>query len=261
MAESQPIQQELFRQEQQEPMRTCRICQRTMPLRLFRSKNTQRWKCPECQTAERRHAYAKKTIGHLPASKKSRDSIGYQERRARREQGLCFLCDNPTADAYVYCQECRDARSITDAAKFKKWAEDRRAAGKCRHCYRDTVDGKALCAVHLERRRQGHIRKHRKVKEQVFAAYGGYRCVCCGVTEKEFLHIDHINGNGNEHRRKIATEGGSRFYWWLWKNNFPPGFQVLCANCNLARGFHSYCPCGRWRETVLPAIGRMRLTY
>jgi hypothetical protein len=26
------------------------------------------------------------------------------------------------------------------------------------------------------------------------------------------------------------------------RNNFPPGFRVLCRNCNGARGFYGYCP-------------------
>ena len=29
---------------------------------------------------------------------------------------------------------------------------------------------------------------------------------------------------------------------WMIKNNFPKGFQVLCHNCNLAKGFYGKCP-------------------
>ncbi len=41
------------------------------------------------------------------------------------------------------------------------------------------------------------------------------------------LHTD-IENNGAEHRKEIGTS----LYKWLKKNGFPPGFQVLCANCN-----------------------------
>ena len=68
----------------------------------------------------------------------------------------------------------------------------------------------------------------------------GNKCECCGETQYEFLCIDHINGDGSEHRKEIG--GGSRIYWWLIKNNFPEGFRVLCYNCNMSYGFYNYCP-------------------
>jgi len=36
--------------------------------------------------------------------------------------------------------------------------------------------------------------------------------------------------------------GGNGLPYWLKKNNFPPGFQVLCANCNFAKRNSRYCP-------------------
>lgn len=32
------------------------------------------------------------------------------------------------------------------------------------------------------------------------------------------------------------------FREWQRKNNYPKGFQVLCHNCNLAKGFYGKCP-------------------
>lgn len=66
----------------------------------------------------------------------------------------------------------------------------------------------------------------------------GNKCVCCGETEPKFLSFDHINGGGTKHRniiRRNITE-------WLVKNNFPTGFQILCHNCNQAKGFYGICP-------------------
>lgn len=71
-----------------------------------------------------------------------------------------------------------------------------------------------------------------RVKDAVFAAYGGYVCVCCGETEKRFLTIDHINNDGAKHRKEIGFRGGIGIHLWLCKNAFPEGFQVLCFNCN-----------------------------
>ena len=67
-------------------------------------------------------------------------------------------------------------------------------------------------------------------------------CQCCGITEVEFLTIDHMDDNGAKHRREINSRGGTDFYLWLRRNHWPDGYQVLCFNCNLARGYHGYCP-------------------
>jgi hypothetical protein len=40
--------------------------------------------------------------------------------------------------------------------------------------------------------------------------------------------MDHIDGNG---LRKVGMQGGKQFYYWLKKQGYPPGFQVLCMNC------------------------------
>ena len=70
--------------------------------------------------------------------------------------------------------------------------------------------------------------------------YGGTppKCSCCNENQKEFLAIDHINGGGFKHRKTIS----GNFFVHLVKNNFPPGFQVLCHNCNMAKGFYGKCP-------------------
>ena len=80
-----------------------------------------------------------------------------------------------------------------------------------------------------------------KVKMEVLNAYGGPRCVCCGETIVEFLSVDHINGNGTQHLKQIAALG-NMFYGWLRKNNFPPGYQILCRNCNWGKYVYGVCP-------------------
>jgi hypothetical protein len=48
-----------------------------------------------------------------------------------------------------------------------------------------------------------------------------------------FLVVDHINGEGNKHRKAIGRTG-LNFYRWLRTSGYPPGFRVLCHNCNHA---------------------------
>ena len=67
--------------------------------------------------------------------------------------------------------------------------------------------------------------------------------VCIGCWEEtttEFLTLDHINNDGNKHRKKLRGSnkhgGGTHFYRWLRRNNYPKdNFQILCMNCNWAR--------------------------
>jgi hypothetical protein len=110
----------------------------------------------------------------------------------------------------------------------------------------------ALCEWHKAKRRKHRFdapekyrasdrRAHVKLKLDAFNAYGGARCACCSEENIEFLTIDHMNGNGNEHRRQIGGSG-YKTYQWLRKNGYPTGFRVLCFNCNSARGAYGYCP-------------------
>lgn len=80
-------------------------------------------------------------------------------------------------------------------------------------------------------------RKHQaKIKFEVYNAYGGFICACCGETEQMFLSIDHIENNGAVERRSgVYKGGGSAFYGWLRKQGFPSGYQVLCMNCQVGK--------------------------
>jgi len=85
-----------------------------------------------------------------------------------------------------------------------------------------------------------------KLRLQVFDHYSNhtFKCACCGESEQDFLVIDHISGNGNQHRRAVfgkINAGGKAMHRWLVKEGFPPGFQLLCANCNTSRGKHGEC--------------------
>ena len=69
----------------------------------------------------------------------------------------------------------------------------------------------------------------------------GTECACCGEDREPFLCIDHIGGGGAKHRREIGV-GGSWFYLWLRRNDYPDGYRALCHNCNMALGLYGECP-------------------
>jgi hypothetical protein len=80
----------------------------------------------------------------------------------------------------------------------------------------------------------------RKIRQEALDHYGSV-CQCCGEFRYEFLAIDHKNGGGLKQRRELGKEG-QKFVFWLRKNNYPEGYQVLCHNCNLALGHYGFCP-------------------
>lgn len=97
----------------------------------------------------------------------------------------------------------------------------------------------------LKQATESRKRWKKKLKKDVFDYYGG-KCVCCGEDKIEFLTIDHINGGGAEHRKRVTGKrvGGIVFYLWLRKNKYPndPPLQLLCWNCNCSKGYYGYCP-------------------
>lgn len=100
-----------------------------------------------------------------------------------------------------------------------------------------------------------HRTKREKAKAIVLARMGEV-CVCCGETEKAFLSVDHINNDGAERRKRDAKE--KRIYTWLIQNNFPAGFQMLCANCNQGKRMNNgICPHREGSQTRAQARSRI----
>lgn len=87
--------------------------------------------------------------------------------------------------------------------------------------------------------------KRQRDRNLVFAHYGE-QCACCGEKERMFLTIDHVKNDGAEHRRNIPGQigkGGSSFFDWLVRKDFPEGFQTLCRNCNWGKHVNGgVCP-------------------
>jgi hypothetical protein len=90
-------------------------------------------------------------------------------------------------------------------------------------------------AEHPERAAEISANTRRKLKREVLAHYGPNgeaRCSWpgCEWTDLEALSIDHVNGGGNEERRKLGRKAGQHFYYWLKQNGYPEGYQTLCMN-------------------------------
>jgi hypothetical protein len=75
-------------------------------------------------------------------------------------------------------------------------------------------------------------------------------CRCCGENSfVEFLAIDHIAGKYKmDSIPELVKIGYSsklkdyRLIDWILEKDFPKGFQILCHNCNMAKGVYGKCP-------------------
>lgn len=80
----------------------------------------------------------------------------------------------------------------------------------------------------LQRNRQKISRN--KLRLEAINMYGG-KCFCCGEKNPIFLALDHIKGNGNQHRKQNKI---FQSHVWAKKNKWPLIFRVACHNCNFA---------------------------
>lgn len=167
------------------------------------------------------------------AMQAKRNRIQYARRRPMVEQwrasGVCTACGKRKAKPKKSC--C--AKCILSA---KTSRNKRVARGLCSSCGGIDLVTKRLCRSCVNRQRLLGM----SIRDEVFAAYGGYRCVCCGETMREFLQIDHIDGNGASMRKEQGI--GWAFYRWLKRHGYPSGYQILCANCNIAKHRFGVCP-------------------
>lgn len=121
-----------------------------------------------------------------------------------------------------------------------------RAGGKgswCKGCHYDYLKAwkkSDAAQPYVERHKLRQRERHQAQKREAMDAYGGV-CACCGESELVFLAIDHVDNDGAEHRRESGMGKGPRAYRWLRDREYPPGFQVLCHNCNYAKS-RGTCP-------------------
>ena len=126
----------------------------------------------------------------------------------------CVQCWTASRREYQKAYQERNAEKLT-AYHAEKYARTRETGKKVRKRY------------------------YEKWKKVVFDHYG-HQCSCCGEDEPKFLTIDHVNNDGAEHRKTVPA--GSTLFRWLFKNEFPKDFRVLCFNCNSGR-FHNGGEC------------------
>ena len=126
-----------------------------------------------------------------------------------------------------YQHACKSCTKVMHAKSRAKHIESRRNKGR------------EYAMAHKEENRIRNKERGLRLKIECFKAYGGCRCACCGVEHLIFLTIDHINGGGSKHRKRLTNN----IYKVLKDQGYPPGYRVLCFNCNWAE-YNGGCPHG-----------------
>ncbi len=160
------------------------------------------------------------------------------------QQRTCMRCGQiyqPASGPQKFCMVCRGPVRLEVACLSRRkqyWLHRDEEIRKVREWQEHNSQR------YHESRRQYEFRKLRDSRRLVLEHYsnGALHCACCGESEIDFLTVDHIEGNGNTSSRELGIpRGGSSLYRWLVRNGFPPGFAVLCANCNASKRNREAC--------------------
>lgn len=219
---------ELFRNEE------CRLCWARRQARDGTSHYDARKAAGLCQNCD---AFVTGGAARCTACQQKRQATT----KRRVEKGICPNCGKSNDNKGFYCDRCRE--------KQKDTARDREQNQLCTGCGKvPPTDDNKTCQSCTNKNRKKSRKKHKNLRQQVLDAYGN-KCACCGEKTPAFLQIDHTNNDGAKHRRQLGGAGGLRLYTWLRKHNFPQaGFQLLCANCNFAKGHYGTCPHAAQKE-------------
>lgn len=218
-------------------------CRRAVPnYQMSRARDARRLlylaagKCPRC---------GKRPVpGRTLCPACNRKDREYRRKRLGRLK--CGMCRSRTrATLTGLCRGC--AKINRERARVRR--RNRALVGICTSCgQRPPAENRLQCSRCLRKAKE----YNRKLRDAVFAAYGGYVCACCGSEIPQHLEIDHIDGDGAMHR----LVAGPHLYIWLRKHGFPSGFQVLCRSCNFAKHVYGACPCRQF-DCVTAAIRKL----
>jgi hypothetical protein len=178
-----------------------------------------------------------------------------------------FYKDRTSKDGFQHaCKSCRKTK-YEQSPKRKAYTKDynKRNSGKIRvkHAIFRADHREELLEKHREyhathkeqeaeyraKNRDKHNRSDKERKQQlklyVISLYGGH-CDLCGPANPdawnpEFLTLDHVNGDGAEHRRAVGRSAGYKIYAEVLALGVPDfsRFRLLCWNHNDETGITS----------------------
>lgn len=155
------------------------------------------------------------------------------------KRGWCKKCASLRAKKYYEAHKDK----ITASRRAQRSADIDRARAKdrgnyLRHAEARKEYSRAWRAANKEHATSRDAEYRAQVRDAVFDAYG-WSCACCSDSVPRFLTIDHVNGNGSEHRKLT----GPALHRTLRREGYPEGYRTLCSSCNAGRHINGgLCP-------------------
>jgi 5-methylcytosine-specific restriction endonuclease McrA len=110
--------------------------------------------------------------------------------------------------------------------------------GRCTSCYsaNNVAHAKAWKLRNRAYCTQRDLAKRHALRKEFMAKYG-HKCTCCSERRYEFLTIEHTNGRVGKKRPPYQE------LELLARSGWPKtDLQILCFNCNSAKGIYGSCP-------------------
>ena len=147
----------------------------------------------------------------------------------------CHYCDTEQANADMasrnQCKKCHQKQK----SAWSQANPERVRVSRHKHdaLYADKI--KEQKRIWRKAHPDTHRDYQRAARRKVIDHYGAV-CVCCGESEYKFLAIDHVIPIKSSGQRSSTT------VYQVIREGYPNTFQILCHNCNLAKGFWGQCP-------------------
>ena len=185
------------------------------------------------------------------------------ENRAKRKEYLKEYYSRPEVKSYCSAKakehnarhEIKARRKLLSArpenvAKRKEYRSSPKGKATAKAYNRSSI-GKARFKKFKDKpeTKAKRVNQREKLKLEVFSWYSKFHsnsdipcCRCCKESNHiEFLQVDHVLGKKHLPEKEEKLHG-TYLHKWLKQHDYPPGFQVLCANCNFAKGMYGKCP-------------------
>lgn len=195
----------------------------------YRKNERERWTlaglCSQC--GAERDSLARQTCAKCRSRRKTYNRTIISKSKSR---GMCIKCHQKEPQAgLTTCVDCYNGALKRGRGIY----HTRKAQGLCPKCG-EARDSEAItCSTCRKIQRDKQVARW----DAIFAYYGQL-CICCGETERAFLTVDHVNGDGADWR----NTGKANLQALVIAEGFPEKYQVLCWNCNCAKGMRGGCP-------------------
>ncbi len=81
--------------------------------------------------------------------------------------------------------------------------------------------------------KRAYGRRHlQEIRDCIAKSLGGWKCADCGVSDRDVLSFDHVDGRGEAERNRMGGQLPTIRYYHTHLGEARRKLQVLCANCN-----------------------------